>query len=50
MKQVNTQHFLAFELGTQEGINIPKWSFVGFQQRDRQSSQKLNNDTFLDLQ
>ena len=42
MKQVNTQNF---ELGPQEGINIPKWIIVAFQQRDRQNSQKLNNDT-----
>ena len=31
MKQVNTQNFWTFELGTQEGINIPTWIFVAFQ-------------------
>ena len=46
MKEVNTQNLWTFELGTQEGINIPKWIFVAFQQNDRQNDQNLNNDTF----
>ena len=46
MKEVNTQNLWNFELGTQEGINIPIWIFVAFQQSDRQNSQNLNNDTF----
>ena len=33
-------------MGTQEGIKVPIWIFVGFQQRDRQNSQSLNDDTF----
>ena len=49
MKEVNTQNFWTFELGTQEGINIPTWIFVGFQQNDRQNDQNLNNDTFIRL-
>ena len=49
MKEVNTQNFWTFELGTQEGINIPTWNFVGFQQNDRQHDQNLNNDTFVRL-
>ena len=49
MKEVNTQSFWAFELGTQEGINIPTWVFVAFQQNDRQHDQNLNNDTFVRL-
>ena len=49
MKEVNTQNFWTFELGTQEGINIPKWIFVVFQQNDRQHDQNLNNDTFIRL-
>ena len=48
-KQVNTQNFWTFELGTQEGINIPAWIFVVFQQNDRQHDQNLNNDTFVRL-
>ena len=47
MKEVNTQNYWSFELGTQEGINIPSWIFVGFQQNDRQHDQNLNNDTFV---
>ena len=46
MKEVNTQNLWIFELGTQEGINVPKWIFVAFQQSDRQNDQNLNNDTF----
>ena len=49
MKEVNTQNFWTFELGTQEGINIPTWIFVGFEQNDRQHDQNLNNDTFVRL-
>ena len=46
MKEVNTQNFWTFELGTQEGVNVPIWIIVGFQQGDRQHDQNLNNDTF----
>ena len=46
MKEVNTQNFWTFELGTQEGVNVPIWIFVAFQQHDRQHDQTLNNDTF----
>ena len=46
MKEVNTQYLWSFELGTQEGINVPIWIFVAFQQNDRQNDQNLNNDTF----
>ena len=49
MKEVNTQNFWTFELGTQEGINIPTWIFVALQQNDRQHDQNLNNDTFVRL-
>ena len=35
-----------FELGSQENLNVPIWNIIGFQQRDRQDSQNLNNDTF----
>ena len=47
MKGVNTQRFWTFELGAQEGINLPVWIFVVFQQIDRQHDQNLNNDTFV---
>ena len=44
MKEVSTQNFGTFELRTQEVVNIPIWIIVGFQHRDRQDSQNLNND------
>ena len=48
MKEVNTENLGSFELGTQEGVNVPIWIIVGvgFQQRERQDSQNLANDTF----
>ena len=46
MKEVNTQNFWTFELGTQEGANVPIWIYVAFQQHDRQHDQTLNNDIF----
>ena len=46
MKEVNTQNLWSFELGTQEGVNVPIWFIVGFQQRERQDSQNLANGTF----
>ena len=46
MKEVNTQSFWTFELGTQEGNNVLIWIYVVFQQNDRQHDQNLNNDTF----
>ena len=46
MKEINTQNLFSFELGTQECINVPIWIIVGFQQRYRQDSRILNNDTF----
>ena len=49
MKEVNTQNFWTFEVGIQEGINVPIWVFVVFQQMDRQCDQNLNNDTFVRL-
>ena len=45
-EEVNTQKLWTSELGTQKGLNVPKWIIVGFQQRDSQGSQKFNNDTF----
>ena len=46
MKEVNTGNLWSFELGTQEGINVPLWIILGFQQSDWQYDQNLNNDTF----
>ena len=49
MKEVNTQNLWTFELGTQEGINMPVWIYIVFQQSDRQHDQNLNNETFYRL-
>ena len=46
MGEISTQIFWIFELGRQEGLNVPIWMIVGFQQRDWQDCQKFNNDTF----
>ena len=46
MREVNTQNLWTFELGTHEGINVPIWIFVVFQQSDRQHDQNINNGTF----
>ena len=48
-KEVKTQGFWTFELGTPESINVPIWIYVVFQQNDRQHDQNLTNDTFCRL-
>ena len=45
MKEVNTQNFWTFHFLTQDGI-ISVWIIVGFQQKERQDSQNLNNVSF----
>ena len=50
MEKVNNQNLCIFELGCQESMNVPMWNIVGFQQRDKQDSQDLYNDTFIDCQ
>ena len=49
MKEVNNQNLWNFELGSREGMNVPLWIVIGFQQQDRQDSQSLNFDTFCRL-
>ena len=49
MKEVNNQNICNFELRSHENMNVPIWIIIGFQQRDRQDSQNLNNDTFCRL-
>ena len=49
MKVMNTQNFWTFELGTQEGVTVPIWIYVVFQQNDRQHDQSLNNDIFYKM-
>ena len=46
MEEVNSQNFWSFELGTQEGINVPLWIYVILQQSDRQHDKNFNNDNF----
>ena len=46
LKEVGTQNLWKFELGTHQGINIPIWIIIGFQQRERQDSRNMINDTF----
>ena len=47
MKEVNNQSFRTFELRTQEGVNVPIWMIVGFQQRIHKIFRMI---LFLDLQ
>ena len=49
LKEVNNQNLWKFELGSQESMNIPIWIIIGFQPRDRQDSQSLNNDAYCRL-
>ena len=46
MKEVNTQNFWTFELGTQECISIPILIFTVLRQSKREHDQNLNSDTF----
>ena len=46
MKEVKTRKFSTFELETLEGMKVPIWIFVGFQQRYGQDSQNSNIYTF----
>ena len=46
LKEFIIQNLWTFELGNQERINFPIWIFVGFEQKERQNSQILNNDAF----
>ena len=36
-------------MGSQESMKDTIWIFLGFQQRDREDGQNLNNDTFCKL-
>ena len=49
MKEVKNQNLWIFEIGSQKNMILSIWNIVGFQQRDKQDSQKLNNDTFCRL-
>ena len=49
MKEVNNQILWIFDLGSKESMNYPICIFIGFQQRNRQDSQTLNNDIFYTI-
>ena len=49
MKEVNNQNLWNFELCSQESMKVPKWIIIGFQQRERQDSGNLVNDSFYRL-
>ena len=49
-KEVNSQNLWNFELDSQETMNVPMRIIVGFEHRDRQDSQLLNDDSFFDCQ
>ena len=49
MKGVKSQTIWNFELGFQEGVIVPIWIYVVFQQNDKGNDQILNNDTFFRL-
>ena len=49
MTNVEIHSLWNFEVGSQESANGPTLTIVGFQQRDRQDSQNLNNDIFCRL-
>ena len=49
MKEAKNQNLWNFELLSQESMIVPLLIIVGFQQRDRQDSQNLKNNTFCRL-
>ena len=46
MEEVNNQFLWKFEICGEESTNVSVWIIIGFQQKNRQDSQNLNNDTF----
>ena len=49
MQEVKNRKLWQFHLGTEEGLNMPIFIIIGFQQQDRENSQILNIDTFCRL-
>ena len=49
MKEINNQKLWNLELGSHKNMNVHIWIIIGFQQRDRQDSQILNEDNFFRL-
>ena len=46
MQEVKNQRTWHFQIGVEEGINIPIFIIIGLQQQDRENSQNRNNDFF----
>ena len=46
MTDVTTQNLWTFQIGTQKGKNVVIWIIIGFQQKEGQDSQNLNNHLF----
>ena len=49
MIDIITQNLWTFGFSSQEGINVPVWPIVGFQQRDRQNSARRKLINFEQL-
>ena len=49
MKELNDENLWKFKSGSPDSMNVPVWNLIVNQQRDRQDSQNLNNDTFCRL-
>ena len=49
MKEVDNQSLWNFGLGSQKSMIVLIWINIRFQQRDRQGSQNLKNDSFFRL-
>ena len=49
MKEVTDRNQWKFEVDSQKSMNVPIWINIAFQQKDRQNSQHLSNDTFCRL-
>ena len=49
IKEVKNQNLWKFELGSERTTNAPKWIIIGFQQRNRDDSQMINEDKFFRL-
>ena len=46
MEEVKNQNLWNFDFGSQESMNVPIWTIIGFQQRDSQGWHNLKNDIF----
>ena len=49
MQEVKNQKTWQFQIGVEEGIDIPIFIIFGFQKQERENSQNPNNDTFIRL-